>query len=224
MMKRRQKKIFITIASFVALIMLGLIVWQYWSVIKPFLHSTWNRKAFIDQFRGHGATTIAPFIALLTVVTMIPGAPNSVFAILSGVCFGGPVGFLINVAGLTIGNNAAALLTSRLEDLNKSHRESRFLQDLLETQHPRVGLAIGYSVPFVPNVLVNIAAAKLKVDRRKLAGIIFLASFPSALFYAFGGDAILNANLRRLLGLLVLVAASMALIVFIHRDRAQKRG
>ncbi|WP_155287248.1 TVP38/TMEM64 family protein [Lacticaseibacillus zhaodongensis] len=221
-MKKRQKYIVISTAALVALFMLGLIVWQYWPIIKPFLRSGWNRRAFINQFRGHGGRTIAPFIALLVVVTMIPGAPVSVFAILSGVCFGGPLGFVINVVGLTVGNNLAALLTARVEDLSRSHRESQLLQDLLHTRHPRVGLTIGYSVPFVPNVLVNLAAAKLKVDRQKLAVIIFIASFPSALFYAFGGDAILNVNLRRLLVLVLLVAASAVLIVFIHRDRAQK--
>ncbi|WP_054717524.1 hypothetical protein [Lacticaseibacillus manihotivorans] len=97
-MRRKQLRV---IAAVIATIMLGLVIWHDWHSLKGF---TWfNRAEFITVFRGAGLWSVLPLALVLMAVSMIPGAPNSVIAVLNGVCLG-PLGFLVNVIGLSAGN------------------------------------------------------------------------------------------------------------------------
>lgn len=201
------------------IIFLIVLVMNYRPVIHELRGLKFNQQTFIHVFRGQGLMAILPLTLLVAAVTVVPGAPNSVMAVISGICLGAPLGFIANVVGLSIGNMIGSFLVDRLEDLRKQSKPSRILDDLLKMQHPKIGVLLGYCVPFVPNALVHIAASDLKINRSQLNELIILGSIPTAFFYAFGGDAVLHLNITRLIVAVVIVAASAGLILIIRRDR-----
>lgn len=223
-MKQAQKRMIIA-GSIVLGIAMLVFLWLHYRSLLAFLHApTFNRTAFIAEFRGKGWVAMVPLALLLMTISVIPGAPNSVIAVLNGVCLGAPMGFVTNVIGLTLGNSLGSLLVTRLEDLSKRQQSSRVLTDLLKMRHPRFGVALAYSVPFIPNTLVHIAAAKLHIDRPHLEELICIGSLPTAFFYAFGGDAVLHLNVTRLVIAAALIAASAGIITLIHKDTSKQKG
>lgn len=206
-------------AVVIGIALLGGLGWHYWHSLQALRLPQLNRAAFIQTFRGDGIAATIPLALLLMAVSLIPGAPNAVIAVLNGVCLGAPLGFVVNVVGLSCGNALGAILVDHLAIKRQSQKHSRLLDDLLKAQHPRIGVALGYSVPFIPNTLVHVAAAELKLPRRVLNGLIALGSLPTAFFYAFGGDAALRWRPGRLTVALILLVASAGVILVIRRDR-----
>ncbi|RRG11000.1 MAG: TVP38/TMEM64 family protein [Lactobacillus sp.] len=207
------------VGGILGVVLLGLLVWHYIPALRLIGSEQFSRRHFIQLFRGRGWVAVVPITLLVTVVTMIPGAPSSVVAILSGVCLGAPLGFAANVVGISLGNSIGSLFIHRLEDLRKKQKQSRILDDLLKMRHPRIGVMLGYAVPFIPNVLVHFAAGKLQIERRSWELLILIGSVPTAFFYAFGGDAVLHLKLSRIIIAAVVIGASAGLIWLIHRDR-----
>lgn len=218
-----KRRILIIIAAACALLLLAGLVWHYWPAVNDWRHTT-SRAAFIHDFRGRGLAAAIPLAILLMVVSLVPGAPNAVIAVVSGVCLGAPLGFAVNVIGLTGGNWLGALLVDRVAERHQSKRNARLLDDLKHMRHPQLGVALAYSVPFVPNTLVHLAAADLRLPERNWAGLIALGSVPTAFFYAFGGDAALRLRPGRLVIAVVLLVAMTALIWVIRKDRASNGG
>lgn len=208
------------IASVIAILMLVVVIWHYWHSLKGI--TSFNRAEFITMFRGAGIWAVVPLILVLAAVSMIPGAPNSVIAVLNGVCLGAPLGFVVNVIGLTAGNYVGSLLIDRIELHHQSPKRSRLLDDLMKAQHPKLGVLLGYSVPFVPNTLVHLAAGQLQLPRKTWNSLIALGSLPTAFFYAFGGDAALRLRPGRLVIAIGLIAASALVVQLIRRDRKRE--
>lgn len=216
-MRRKELRV---IAGIIALTMLGLVIWHDWHSLRDF---TWfNRAEFITIFRGAGLWSVIPLALVLTAVSMIPGAPNSVIAVLNGVCLGAPLGFVVNAIGLTAGNCVGSMLIDRIELRHQSPKRSRLLDDLMKASHPKLGVLLGYSVPFVPNTLVHLAAGQLHLSRQTWNGLILLGSLPTAFFYAFGGDAALRLRPGRLAIAIGLIVASALVVQVIRRDRKRE--
>jgi uncharacterized membrane protein YdjX (TVP38/TMEM64 family) len=218
-MRRRVKHSVIGLSAVLGILLIGLLLHHYWPALHLLRQPAFNRATFIHAFRGRGWVAAFPLALLLMAVTIIPGAPNSMIAIVSGICLGAPLGFVVNVIGLSLGNAIGALMVDRIEDHHQAKHQSRLLNDLLKMRHPRLGVMLGYSVPFVPNTLVHLAAAQLAIKRPQLDQLIVLGSLPSAFFYAFGGDAVLHFDLKRVLIAVILIGASAGLIMLIRRDR-----
>lgn len=220
-MNKRRK--IMLIAGGPAVVILALLVWRCWAV----LYRTWyldsSRAAFIRDFRGQGVAAAIPLAILLVLVSIIPGAPNSVIAVVSGICLGAPLGFVINLAGLSVGNVLGARLVDRVSARHQRGRNAQLLDDLQHLRHPRVGLMLAYSIPFVPNTLVHVAAADMHLSWRNWAGLICLGCIPTAFFYAFGGDAVLRLRPGRLVLVAILLVASVALVSVIHHDRKRDK-
>ena len=125
----------------------------------------------------------------------------------------------MNVIGLSAGNCVGALLIDRFELRHQSPKYSRLLDDLMMASHPKLGVLLGYSVPFVPNTLVHLAAGQFQLPRKTWNGLIVLGSLPTAFFYAFGGDAALRLRPGRLAIAIGVIAASALVIQVIRRDR-----
>lgn len=218
-MKQPVKRWVIGFSAVLGILLIGLLLQHYWPALHLLRQPTFNRATFIHAFRGRGWIAAIPLAVLLMAVTIIPGAPNAMIAIVSGICLGAPLGFVVNVIGLSLGNSIGALMVDRIEDHHQAKHQSRILTDLLKMRHPRIGVMLGYSVPFVPNTLVHLAAAQLAIKRPQLEQLIVLGSLPSAFFYAFGGDAVLHFDLKRVLIVVVLIVASAGLVTLMRRDR-----
>lgn len=205
------------LAAVLALIGLVWLLSHYHEVFALVRHADFSQATLVHALRGD-SWAIIPLVILLSAVSVIPGAPNAVVAVVSGICLGAPLGFVANVLGLTIGNNIGALLIHHLADEHsQADKQTRVLKWLQRSRNPRLGLLIAYAVPFIPNTITHVAAARL-------APVIALASVPTAFFYAFGGDAVLHLNWHRLIvvGILLGLGALVAWAVMRRREDDQK--
>lgn len=222
-MHKRKPQIEI-LAALLALIGLVWLLSHYHEVFALVRHADFSQATLVHALRGD-SWAIIPLVILLSAVSVIPGAPNAVVAVVSGICLGAPLGFVANVLGLTIGNNIGALLIHHLADEHsQADKQTRVLKWLQRSRNPRLGLLIAYAVPFIPNTITHVAAARLGITGKRLAPVIALASVPTAFFYAFGGDAVLHLNWHRLIvvGVLLGLGAIAAWAVMRRREDEQK--
>ncbi len=150
-------------------------------------------------------------------------APSSVVAIFTGVCLGDWAGFLVSAAGLTAGNLIQSGVLKLLADRRDKAPTNRLYKALVSMKHPRIGLLIGYAVPMIPTMLVNVASVRLRVSARSHVLVCLLGSTLVAAIYAFGGDALIRGNRRLLITVIIAFVALSALILFIRKDRQRHR-
>lgn len=155
----------------------------------------------------------------------IPGAPSSVFAIASGICFGKLLGFTVSFIGFTIGNIITVLAITKIDGLISSDKHHGLTDRIMKMQHPRIGLIIGYMVPFIPTVMTSIAAVKMNISRWQLITCIIIGSIPASLLYALGGDQLMHQHWSRgiVLILLSILLAVLLVVIFIDRKKIEKK-
>ncbi len=180
-----------------------------------------NQHALVHYMRSRGPWAMLPLIILLATVSVIPGAPNSVVAVVSGICLGAPLGFVTNLLGLSIGNTLGAALIDHLPHSQRASQK-RLVEELTHLTHPRLRVVIAYAIPFIPNTLTHIAAARVGIKGRELVPLIVLGALPTAFFYAFGGDAVLKLNWPQLLIAVVAIGASVGLIGLIRQHHEKQ--
>lgn len=219
--KRRRFKIAITIIVIGLIIVIG---WRFRLQFNDLVHAMSNRQLLIDTFQHHGPIDLITYTALLVVCIWLPGAPVAVLAIAAGVCFGHWTAFLLNVIGMTIGNFVAANVIPDFFKTPTHGFSSKLYADLLKIRHPRLGIILGYTIPFIPSTVINLAAKRLITRREQLLGLCMLGSVTPAFLYAFGGDAALRGNLKALLPVVIVGALLFGLIWVIHIDRKRIRA
>lgn len=130
---------------------------------------------------------------------------------------------MVNVIGITMGNFIAATFLNTISNHWVKRRPNRLYADLVNMRHPKLGVVIGYSIPFIPSMLVNVAATDLKFSPPQLFSLCLTGSLVVSALYSFSGDALFKGNFRLLALLLVLMAALVTLVRVIHIDRKQAR-
>lgn len=220
-----KRKLKIGLWLFGALLAAGLVfwLWTHYRGDVSLLTTTRRAEQAIASLRSYGPLEVALFLGLLIIMCCVPGAPSSVVAIFTGVCLGHWVGFLVSAAGLTAGNLLQSALLQLLADRQDRTPNNWLYQALIAMKHPRIGLLIGYAVPMIPNMLINMAAARLNVDRRSHAAVCLAGSTLVAALYAFGGDALIRGNRHTVIGVVVLLIALSGLILVIRSDRKRRR-
>lgn len=222
---KRQLKIALSVLG--ALVAAGIVygLWrQYHGSFSLLLESTTQAENAIASLRDYGPLEVVLFFGLLVLMCCIPGAPSSVVAIFTGVCLGDWAGFLVSAAGLTVGNLVQSAVLKLLADRRDQEPTNWLYQSLVNMKHPRLGLLIGYAVPMIPTMLVNVASVRLRVSERSHALVCLLGSTLVAALYAFGGDALIRGNRRLLITLIIVFAALSVLIVVIRKDRQRRRS
>ncbi|WP_281164434.1 VTT domain-containing protein [Liquorilactobacillus sicerae] len=187
--------------------------------------STTDRQFLISQFRTIGPLSFIAFIIILAIVSAIPGFPNSIVAITAGIYFGPWLGSCLNLIGLVAGSVLSVSVIQLTYDFKEKRtiKRNRVLNDLLQMKHKKIGLTIGYAVPFIPTVLTNLAAVKLKTKLPVIFTCALIGSLPSAVIYSFCGNSLLSGNYKQSLVIISIILILALLLVFIRYDRKEQQ-
>lgn len=167
-----------------------------------------SRAKLMQLIRAHSGRDMFLMLVVIALMSAIPGVSNSVVCIFTGVCYGPLVGFLINWIGDILGNCIVAGLITRIHFSDK-FRNRPVLKRLMKAKHPQVALTMAYMIPIIPCALVNYASVQLKIDRKQYLTMIGLGMFPSACLYAFGGDAIMKGNIKRIIIIALIIVSAV---------------
>ncbi|WDF83196.1 VTT domain-containing protein [Lacticaseibacillus pabuli] len=183
-----------------------------------------NYRQYLLDIRHLGPYAGMAFVVVIVLFAVTPGAPTSVTAFVAGAVLGRWLGFTVDVIGLTIGN----LIQSRLFQRINAHREeptSHIYRWLVHFKYPVTGLVIGYAIPFIPTVFVNMAANATKMNLRTHFLACLLGSSVAAFIYAFSADLLVFFTAWKSLLVFVTLAAIIGLTeigVQIGRNRSRQ--
>ncbi|KRM79837.1 hypothetical protein FC84_GL000534 [Lapidilactobacillus dextrinicus DSM 20335] len=218
----------VLVMSLILLIMAGLYR-HFATEIQLFVHSSQESQQANGQRllqaihqHQHDPVVLVLVILLIAVFAAIPLMPISVIGIAIGAGYGGLLGGLINTIGISLGN-LAVLAIFQLTGL--SHKitahDSRIIDDIEKMHHPLLGLIIGYSVPFISTIFVDITALHLKYTLRQLWLPVVVGSLPVAFIYAYGGNLVNSGDLRVGIFIVIALLVLFSLTVLIRKDRKQ---
>lgn len=215
--KKLKKPILVIVGVLLACILIYLLYRDYHPEINLLMHPTHNTQehllALIRQHEGRDSVFLLLLIAILNA---IPGLSNSVVCILSGLCYGPWLGLLINWIGNVLGNTVVMLLIKRI-DFSHHFKQNKILNFLLHQSHPLVGLTVGFMIPVIPSILVNYACASMKVNWKRYVPMVVIGMLPTSYLYAFGGDAIFNGDLKKIIGVVIGIAILLIMAIFVER-------
>ncbi|MBU9790046.1 VTT domain-containing protein [Lentilactobacillus sp. G22-6] len=208
-------------AAILGCLLLVFLVMRFEPKIRLLFNEAAERQWIISHFQSSSPIDLISFSLLIILFSVIPGFPASIIGIVAGICFGHWLGFMVNVIGITMGNFIAATFLNTISNHWVKRRPNRLYADLINMRHPKLGVVIGYSIPFIPSMLINVAATDLKFSPPQLFSLCLIGSLAVSALYSFSGDALFKGNFRLLALLLVLMAALVTLIRVIHIDRKQ---
>ncbi|MCI1283037.1 MAG: VTT domain-containing protein [Lacticaseibacillus songhuajiangensis] len=192
--------------------------------VRALLELVGDYRHYLLGIRHLGAFAFIAFGLVLIVVTLIPGAPSSVVAILIGVCLGHWLGFAVDAVGLTVGNLIQSHMFHRIESKHQNELQSRIYAYLIKMHRPELGMVVGYALPMIPTAFINMAASTLRMDPKKHIASCAVGSSIAGFLYAFGGDLVVTTTAWKSLLVLLTVAAIFGLAelgVRIRRRRLQ---
>jgi uncharacterized membrane protein YdjX (TVP38/TMEM64 family) len=216
----------ILINTIIVLILGLVLVKVYWPELVLLFHpSAVHQAQLISIVHHHQIMDIILLITVIAVLCSIPGAPNSVVCIFTGACFGPLGGFLINWCGNILGNGFVLTLVHH-SGVTDRFRHRRAFTYLSRQRYPLLGLIMGFSVPIIPNLLVNCVATVLKIPKQNYFLAVSLGTLPIAFLYAYGGHALFSLDIKKLIlviTIFILLCVLYGLIKILRKKQAQKR-
>lgn len=162
-----------------------------------------NQRLFTKLIREHGFRDMFFMFMITQIFGAIPGLSSGIFCVLNGVVFGSFFGFLINWLSAVVGQMLVLFsmeYLSRDEDFKSSH----YLKRIMEFPYPKFGLTLCYVVPFIPNITVNYANIRLIKKKSQRLIPLIIGEIPMAFIYAYGGDAILHLDIKRITSAIII--------------------
>lgn len=182
-----------------------------------------NQTKLLHLIRAHSYRDMGMLVVIIAMMNAIPGLSNSVVCIFTGVCYGPIVGLLINWIGNVTGNCLVAGLITHIHFSDK-FKHSRSLKHLTHTKHPLIALTMGYMIPVIPSALVNYAVVQMKVSRQRFLAMVIIGMLPTSYLYAFGGDAIIKGDLKRIIAALLIIVVGIAIYKLIEYRRERQES
>lgn len=217
------KKRWLIVMGGLALLLVVLMVIRYRPTWQLLTTKTVSQAEIVAQVRRHPMIDGLLVVPLLMAFSFIPGAPVSAVGIVAGICFGKTMGAGLNIVGITLGNLMSQRVYGLLEARHTTTKTASVVQSIEQMRHPFLGIVIGYMVPFIPTSLVSLAAVRTKTSSRQLMIATLIGSMPTAVIYALGGDALIQAHFKNLLWLAVAVMVLAGLLWIIRQDRKQTK-
>ncbi|CUS26398.1 hypothetical protein FC70_GL001490 [Paucilactobacillus oligofermentans DSM 15707 = LMG 22743] len=218
-MNKYVKHILITLEIIIALSLTAVLIKNYYPQFSTMWSNSHDLKSLLALLRNYSTSDVIVFSTLIIVVSAIPGAPASIFAIAAGICFGKLLGVTVSAIGFSLGNIIDVYALTFVDGLMKKERTNKYLDAIINMRHPRVGLVIGYAIPFIPSFMTSMAAVKMQTSQLQTISCIILGSTPIAFIYAFGGDALVNQHWVMAIILILIAAALIFLVIIIFKDR-----
>lgn len=206
-----------------AICLICLLYHDYRPEIQILLHPERGniKEKLLVLLREHEARDVLFLMALIMIFNAIPGLSNSVFCILSGLCYGPWLGLLINWCGNILGNTLICGLINKF-DFSRKFKKNRILTYLMEQKHPSIGMTIGLMIPVIPSILVDYTAVRMKMSFKDIMPMIIIGMFPTSFIYAFGGDALFSGDFKKIIAL-VIALLILVLMAFVIVKLASKR-
>lgn len=215
--KKLKKPVLVIIGVLLACILIYLLYCDYRPEINLLMHPTHDtQEKLLFLIRQHEMRDSIFLLLLIAILNAIPGLSNSVVCILSGLCYGPWLGLVVNWIGNILGNTIVMLLIKKI-DFSHHFKQNKILNFLLHQSHPLVGLTVGFMIPFIPSVLVNYACASMKVSWKKYLPMVIIGMLPTSYLYAFGGDAIFNGDIKKLIGVVIGIVILLILALLVER-------
>lgn len=177
-----------------------------------------NQTKLLHLIRAHSYRDMGMLVIIIAMMNAIPGLSNSVICIFAGVCYGPVVGLCINWLGNIVGNCLVAGLITHIHFSDK-FKHNKSLQRLTDAKHPLIALTMGYMIPIIPSALVNYAVVQMHTSRKRFLTMVAIGMFPTSYLYAFGGDAIIKGDLKRIIGALIIIIALIVIYKIVDKLR-----
>ncbi|WP_054750713.1 VTT domain-containing protein [Lacticaseibacillus thailandensis] len=194
----------------VALVLVAILGYRYWDQLNALWRSARHYKAWLLAMRTLGPVDLLIFTALLVIMANIPGVPISVLAFFGGVCFGHWRGFMVDAVGMTCGNMLQTYLFGQV-GRKRQPPDTWLYRLLVNARRPEIVLAIGYAVPMIPTMFVNVAANRVTITRRRYVAACVLGTSTVAFVYAFGGDLVTSGQWPDVLVVVIVACVAAAI-------------
>ncbi|WP_251546614.1 TVP38/TMEM64 family protein [Limosilactobacillus caecicola] len=215
------KALLITIAVILIICAAAVIYHDFKPELNLILHYNHaNEAKLMHLIRAHSYRDMGMLIIIIAMMNAIPGLSNSVICIFSGVCYGPILGLIINWLGNVIGNCLVAGLITHIHFSDK-FKHNKSMQRLTDSKHPLIGLTIGYMIPIVPSALVNYAVVQMGASRQRFLAMVTIGMFPTSFLYAFGGDAIMKGNIKRIISAVIIIVVLIVIYKVFDKLRAR---
>ncbi|MGT2929535.1 TVP38/TMEM64 family protein [Streptococcus dentasini] len=209
---RSLRRILSLVGLLIGIIYFSFLLLRYWDVLLSYVNvekqvANWGR-----QLSTANVINFCVLILLTALGSAIPFLSNSVLAVFNGVVFGPWIALVMNVLANTLGN---FFVLRVLKIVNITEREKNFsdkMAILKQVDNPYVAVSLGYMIPVFPTLLVNYLVTEIQLPLKKWLPCVAIGIFPTSCLYAFGGDAIINGNVKRLLLLFVLAGIVYLLV------------
>lgn len=219
---RKKTKIALIILGIISIIGLFFILYHDFHPELEMLLSPKNYRAeFMKRIRSHGPEDALILIALIGMMCAIPGVSNSVVCIFAGVCYGPWIGLAINILGNSLGNVLVSYVIEKFDLSDKVKKMGHIVDSISHFKYHFLGIVVGFMIPVIPSFLVDYTAIQMKFSKSKLLAATVLGVLPTSFIYAFGGDALLSGDRKRLIivGVGLVVLFLLYVVVHLHKKK-----
>lgn len=223
-MSKVTKRIILAVGLIAVIVVLVILGQLHPQLVTNIIASVQDYRHYLLAIRHLGPFAFLAFGIVVFAVALIPGAPTSAVALLVGACLGHWLGMGVNAVGLTLGNLLQARLLGRFTENRDQRKTSWVYQKLTKMRRPQIGLTLGYAVPMIPTMVINMASNDVAVSNSQRFTACLVGSVVASAIYAFSGDLLLLGQYWKTLLILIGIAAVIALAEVGLRDRRTKRS
>ncbi|EHI75435.1 membrane protein [Streptococcus criceti] len=218
---RSLRRLIALLGLVIGLFYLSFFLYRYRDNLSAFFNLEQQVLSLGRQFSSANAVNFCVLILLTALGSAVPFLSNAVLAVFNGVVFGPWLGLLMNLIANSLGNFLALKILSKITIIEREKSFSEKLDFLKKIDNPYLAISLGYMVPIFPTLLVNYLVIELDFPLKKWWPCVLVGVFPTSCLYAFGGDAILKRNIKRVFILLVLALLVYLLArAYINKRRA----
>jgi uncharacterized membrane protein YdjX (TVP38/TMEM64 family) len=171
----------------------------------PFLTNGDELRAFVA---GYGVLAPLVFVGLQAVQVLLAPIPGQIMAFVSGYLFGGVLGTIYSLIGVTIGSSIAFWLSRRY---GRPFVESVIQNDIMERFDAFVDTAglpslfALFLVPGLPDDILCFVSGLTDIKLWKLISVMFVGRAPAYVLVNVSGSSLADDNLSLTVALLLVV-------------------
>ena len=206
----RKRKWFAGISLLVVLLLLGLLTAFFIRVLSPYLSSTEEFKAFLEQFGWKGRFILFGLQCLQVIFALIPG---EVIEFGAGYAYGIIEGTLICLFGIALCSSGIFLLVKKLGvplvELFLSREKIKQLRFLNDEKKLKSVLFLLFFIPGTPKDALTYFVGLTKLTLREFLVITLIARIPSIISSTICGHLMMEQNYL-LTGIVYLITAAVS--------------
>lgn len=211
---KKFKPIFLSVLAILTLIIVGIIAINLAPTIKKFIYDLDILKQIneiVNQFKILGIPIIilAQFIQVFLVI--IPSEP---IELISGMSYGGLLGFVLCFIGSTLGTIVIFTITRKYKSKTLSKIYDKYekqFKTLQKGQNIETIIFILYLVPGLPKEFFSYFVGLTPISLKKFIVISSIARIPSVVSSTIGGASLIKGNIE--LPIILFIATSIFSII-----------